>query len=289
MNRYKFKTKAVLQFLVFPIILALFFYIIPIGLMIYYSFTNYNGYSNNYEFVGFENYLNVFDSDNLEVFKVLGFYLLSALLQFVIGMLLAFFVFFQKKWKTFYTIIIVLPLFINSVAVGAMFILFFKGGGTFDTILNIFSIPTFKWIGDERFVNYTLAFITMWRYTPFTFLLIYTAIRSVDSNLIKSAILQGASNYQIAKYVLLPNIKLTIRITCLMLVVGAISALEIPTIITSGAIETKTILMRIKEVAFGMRNFGMASVLTMVVIVIIVIATIVIEKVGVKDEKQDFI
>ncbi len=51
-----------------------------------------------------------------------------------------------------------------------------------------------------------------------------------------------------------------------MLVIGALTTLEIPMIITKGALNTKTIIMRLNEVAFTMRDYGLASVISIVII-----------------------
>ncbi len=261
--------------------------------MIFFSFTDYNGYSNTYEFVGLENYIDFFDSDNLEVFKVSKYYFLSAIIQFVIGTFLAFFVFFHKKYQKILIIIITVPLFMNSVAVVLMFIMFFRPLGVFDSLLQLLHLAsyeseadTIKWLGDANIVNYTLAVISAWRYTPFTFILMYSGINTVNKDIIKSAVLQGASKFDIARYIIMPNIKLTINITLIMLIIGVITAIEIPSIITNGAMDTKTILMRIHEVAFNMRNYGLASVLTIIVVVIIVSITLLLNKVGDSNEKN---
>ncbi len=275
--------KTVFTFLAIPTILIGIIYVIPLVLMIFYSFADYNGYSNSYAYVGIDNYANVFNDEVIATFKNIWFYLLSAVMQFIIGTYLAFFVYFQKRFKYITIVIIIIPLLINTVASGLSFTVFLKPMGLFDQVLNFLNITDFsseaqtvKWIGNTSIVNYTLAIITLWKYTPFTFLLMYYAINSVNKSIVKSAILQGASKFQIAKNIIIPNIKTTIRVVIAMLLVGAVTALEIPKVVTKGVLNTKTILIYVNDMAFSMRNYGLASVLSMVVVGIIIIISIVV-------------
>lgn len=249
--------------------------------MVFYSFTDYNGFLPNYDFVGFDNYKKAFSKDNFEVLKVIFYYILSGVLQFIIGTYLALFVFFSKRKRLLITIII-LPLFLNSVALGLLSLLFFRPDGILNNIIYLFNsdYEKIKWISDRNIVNYTLAFISAWKYTPFTFLVMYTGISSINKNIIKSAKVFGANKYYISRYIILPNVKLSISICLLMLSVGSVTALEIPQIITKGAIGTKTILMYIHEIAFNMRNYGFASVMTMIVLFIIFVVSMLFRKVG---------
>lgn len=260
--------------------------------MVYYSFTDWDGFSNSYNFVGLENYLAIFNQDNLSPIFNSVYYLVSSIFQLLLGIYLAIYVFFQKHFKKITISILLLPVLLNTVAIGLMFRMFFMPGGTFDLSLNALHLINYtdpehsiKWLGDADLVNYTLAFITFWRYTSYTFILIYGALLSIDSNLVRAAYQVGANKYQIARYILIPNIKVTMSIVITTLVIGALSTVELPMIMTGGALSTKTIVMRIQEVAFSMRNFGLASSLSIFVICIIGIVISVKFLIGGRDVK----
>ncbi len=286
------KKRVIYLFLFFPLLLIICFIIVPLLLMIMYSFTDWNGYSPTMNFVGLENYHHLFIKDNIEPFKVTLYYLISAIGQLLIGIYLAVYVYFKKRFKSLIIIIILLPILINTVAVGLIFRLFLMPGGMFDMLLDKFHIINFvnenesiKWIGNADIVNHTLALITIWRYTPFTFILIYGAFLSVDQSIVKAAIQVGASKFRITWDILLPNIKVTLVIVTTSLIIGAISTIELPLVMTGGALGTKTIIMRIQEVAFSMRNFGMASVISLFVVALILLIVIIRLQIGRGDEK----
>ncbi len=291
MNKYKFKqSRTIISFLIVPILLIIIFAIIPIMLMIFYSFTDWDGFSQTFNFVGLENYYKFWQMDNLQPFKAIIVYLIAATFQLLIGGYLALYTYFHPKYQKILIIICVLPVFINTVAVGLIFILFFQPSGMFDQIIEIITFHHYQsgnilWIGNHDFVNKTLVLITVWRYTSFTFILTYSGLKSVNPNLIKAAYQAGANQIQIARYVLLPNIKITLNLIIIMLVIGALTTLEIPMIITKGALNTKTIIMRLNEVAFTMRDYGLASVISIMIIGIISILLYFCLKKGKKNEE----
>ncbi|WOO88259.1 sugar ABC transporter permease [Mollicutes bacterium LVI A0078] len=272
------QTRTIKQFLFVPILLVVLFTIIPFLLMVYYSFTDWDGFSTSYNFIGLENYKMLFTKDNIEPILVTSYYLFSSFFQLLFGIYLAVYVFFQKRFKAITISILLLPVLLNTVAIGLMFRMFFMPGGTFDITLDALHIipyisdeTSIKWLGNADIVNWTLAFISFWRYTSYTFILVYGALLSIDPNLLKAAHQVGANKYYIARYILIPNIKVSMSIVITTLVIGALSTVELPMIMTSGALSTKTVVMRIQEVAFSMRNFGLASSLSLFVIFLIAI------------------
>ncbi len=292
MNKYKFKqSRTIISFLIVPMFLIVLFAIIPIRLMFFYSFTDWDGFSQSFNFVGLQNYSNFWQFDNLQPFQTISVYLIAAIFQLVIGGYLALYTYFHPKYQKILIIICVLPVFINTVAVGLIFLLFFQPSGMFDQILEIITFHHYQsgnilWIGSHDYVNKTLAVITIWRYTSFTYILTYSGLKSVNPNLIKAAYQAGANQMQITRYVLIPNIKITINLIIIMLVIGSLTALEIPMIITKGALNTKTVIMRLNEVAFTMRNYGMASVISIIVIIIISILLYLCLKKGKHNEED---
>ncbi len=286
-NLKKEQIRIVKLFLFVPLLLILLFFIVPIILMFFYSFTDWDGFSKTFNFLFLDNYKKIIRIDNIKPLLVILYYVVSGIIQLVIALFLAYFVFFQKRLKKITFIIILLPIFINTVAVGITFLYVFEPNGLLNSIFGIFikDYNNIKWIGDIDLANWSLAFVSVWRYTPYSFLLIYSAFNSVNNNWINAAKIAGANNREIFRYILLPNIKTTLFIVISMLIVGSVTAFEIPTIITGGANNTQTILMRINELAFSMRDFGMASVMSIVIITLILMLLFIIKMVGDNYEK----
>lgn len=279
------QARTIKMFLFVPLLSIVLFVLIPMLLMVYYSFTDWDGYSTSYNLVGLANYQKLFTTDNIQPLANSFYYLSSNFFQLLLGAFLAIYIYFQKRYQNLTLIIILIPILLNTVAVGLIFRMFLTPGSAFDMLLDKLHIINFtseetsvKWIGNSSIVGYTLGFITFWRYTSYSFLLIYGSLLSVDRKIVKAAIQQGASKFQIATYVLLPNIKTTLIIVITMLVIGGISTVELPMIMTGGKLGTQTIVMRIQEIAFSMRDFGLASSLSLFVCLLIIIIIFIKQK-----------
>lgn len=261
------------MFLFVPLLLLVVFGLLPIFGIFYYSFTNWDGISSSYQFVGFSNYIKVLtDPEYLEIFAVSIFYFISGLLQIIVGFYFAVVLAFNTKFSNFFKMFLVIPVLISGVSISMMFLLFYCPEGTFDWLLTILGLQEHLhyWLGDPRLVNYTLASISFWRYMGFSFLLFYGSIFAIPSEYLEAADIDGANLWQKVKYIIIPNLKTVITINFTLLIIGAISVFEIPLIMTGGANGTKTFVIETMNTAFESQLIGLASAMAVIISLVII-------------------
>lgn len=288
-NLIKKERQIIFLFLFFPILLLFLFGFLPIIEIIIYSFTSWNGISKTKEFIGFDNYIKVLtDPTYFQVFKNSLYYFLSGILQIIIAMFFAIMLSFKVKFKEFFKAAFVFPTLISGVAISMMFRVFFEPGGTFDAALGSLGLGEFVhyWLGDPRIVNYTLASISLWRFTGRSFIMYFGAIQSIPKEYIKAAEIEGASVMQKVRYVILPNIHTIIKINFILLIIGAISVFEIPMIMTNGSNGTSTFLLQTIKTAFEQKKIGLAASMAVIISIVIILATIIQKKVYRNDEDE---
>ncbi|MCF0147123.1 MAG: sugar ABC transporter permease [Clostridium sp.] len=288
-NFIKKERQIIFLFLFFPILLLFLFGFLPIIEIVIYSFTSWNGISSTKEFIGFNNYIKVLtDPAYFQVFKNSLYYFLSGILQIIIAMIFAVMLSSKVKFKGFFKASFVFPTLISGVAISMMFRVFFEPGGTFDAALGALGLGEFVhyWLGDPRIVNYTLASISLWRFTGRSFIMYFGAIQSIPREYIKAAEIEGASIIQKVRYVILPNIHTIIKINFLLLIIGAISVFEIPMIMTNGSNGTSTFLLQTLKTAFEQKKIGLAAAMAVIISVVIILATIIQKKVYSNDEDE---
>ena len=288
-NLIKKERQIIFLFLFFPILLLFLFGFLPIIEIVIYSFTSWNGISKTKEFIGFDNYIRVLtDKAYLQVFKNSLYYFLSGMLQIIIAMFFAIMLSFKVKFKSFFKASFVFPTLISGVAISMMFRVFFEPGGTFDAALGTLGLGEFVhyWLGDPRIVNYTLASISLWRFTGRSFIMYFGAIQSIPREYIKAAEIEGASVIQKVRYVILPNIHTIIKINFILLIIGAISVFEIPMIMTNGSNGTSTFLLQTIKTAFEQKKIGLAASMAVIISIVIILATIIQKKVYSNDEDE---
>ena len=169
MNSQKLKKTAVaVTFLAVPIILLMLFTYVPFIDMVRYSFYKWNGTSPTMKFIGLKNYIQIFTrSEYLMVFKTSIYYFVGSIVQIVVALYFAVILTAKIRGASFFKGVIFFPYLINGVAIGFIFMYFFRQAGTLDTILMALGVPQSKiplWLGNPRIINYSLTSVSVWRY-----------------------------------------------------------------------------------------------------------------------------
>ncbi len=269
----------VICFLIIPIALLVVFTYLPLFDMVGYSFMKWNGTSKDKTWVGLSNYAEVFTRpEYLKILKTSIYYFVGSIVQIILALYFATILNQKIKGKNFFKGVIFFPSLLNGVAVGLIFLLYYKGGGTLDSVLTMLGIPAQVlplWLGDVALVNISLVFVSVWRYMGQNMVMFNGAIQSVNTELLEAASLDGANGWQQFRYIILPNIKTIVSLNLILAVKGAISVYEIPMIMTNGANGSATFVMKTLDTAFTSRKIGLASAMGVVLLIFIMIITFI--------------
>ncbi|MET9224404.1 sugar ABC transporter permease [Lentzea sp. NPDC003310] len=261
-------------YLLVPLAFLVAFTYVPVVSMVVHSFTDWDGLSRSRDFVGAENYVELFTRPQLfQVFAVSLFYLVGALLQTVLALYLATVLSFGTRLGNVFKGIFFFPYLINGVAIGFVFLYFFQPGGTLDSALAVLGVQPRLWLGDPDLVNTSLAGVSVWRYTGLTLVLFLGAIQSIPPHLHEAATLDGASRWQQFRHVIVPSIKPIISLCVILAVSGALSVFEIPFVMTGGANNSETFVIQAIKLAFTFNKVGLASAAAVVLLVIVLLVT----------------
>ncbi|MER7053292.1 MULTISPECIES: sugar ABC transporter permease [unclassified Streptomyces] len=277
-------------FLLAPLALLVTFTYVPVGNMIYYSFTDWDGVSPDRNFVGGENYTELFTRPELfKVFAVSLYYLAASAVQIVVALYFAAVLSFDLRFRNLFKGILFFPYLINGVAIGFVFLYFFQDGGTLDSVLSWFGADTgHAWLGSPESANTSLAGVSVWRYTGLNFVLFLGAIQSIPGELYEAAELDGATRWQQFRHIIAPSIRPVLSLSVILAISGSLSVFEIPYIMTGGATETSTFVIQTVKFAFQFNKTGLASACAVVLLVIILLITWIQRRI-VPDEKVDLV
>ena len=276
-------------FLLAPLALLVTFTYIPVFDLLHYSVTTYDGVDPSKPFVGDKNYVELFTRPELfQVFYVSLYYLAGAVVQLALALYFATILSANVKFKNLFKGILFFPYLINGVAIGFIFLYFFKPGGTLDSTLRVFGIGPHFWLGDQHLANYSLAGTSVWRYLGLNFVLFLGAIQSIPAQLYEAADIDGASRWQQFRHIIAPGIKPILSLSFILAISGSLSVFEIPFIMTGGSNGTKTFVIQTIEQAFNYNKVGLASAAAVVLLVVILLITW-LQRVLVPDERVDLI
>ena len=271
------KVFVMFAFMTIPLFLLFLFTYLPFAEMFGFSFYNMK-YVGERKFVGFKNYLRVFErEDCFGALKLSLYYMAGSIVQLAISLYLATILSFKVKGGSLFKGFMFFPFLINGIAIGFIFKFFFTRGFVFDTVLQwcgfqLDNLP--YWLKDQSINNISLVGTSIWRYFGQNMVLFIGAIMSVDSELYEAAMLDGANRFQQFLYIILPSIKTIITLNVILSITGSLSAFEPSFVITSGGNGTATYFVVMHEIAHTQQRVGLASAMAIILLVLIFIATI---------------
>lgn len=276
-------------FTIIPVALLLTFSYYPLVKMIQYSFTDWDGISPVKHFVGLSNYKLVMTTpEYFTVFKSSLYYFVATFIQLAVALLFATILSFKVKFANFWKGILFFPYLMNGVAIGFIFMYFFKPDGTLDTLLKLFGLSgqIQLWLGNRAINNISLAFTSIWRYTGINFIIFLGSMQAIDPEIYEAAEIDGANKWQQFRYIIMPAIKNIIFINVILGVSGAISVFEIPYIMTGGANGTMTFVIKTIDTAFEYNHVGVASAMAIILLIIVIVVSWIQKMVSAEREER---
>jgi ABC-type sugar transport system permease subunit len=270
----------IIGFSFIPLLLLFTFAYLPLYNMIRDSFYNWNGVRAR-TFVGFDNYVTIYSEPKyFAVFKISLYYFLSSFVQLGLALYFATILTFRVRGKNLFKGFLFFPSLLNGVAIGFIFLYFFKPDGTLDAIMKLVGLGDYiqLWIGNQSIVNWSLAGSSVWRFMGFNFIVFLGAIQSVSSEVYEAAEIDGANRWHMFRFIIIPSIRRIVELNIILSVSGSIQVFDIPFIMTKGANGTTTFVIQTVDTAFKFSKFGLASALGVVLLIIVVIVTIVQNK-----------
>jgi len=276
----------IILFSIVPLALLFTFAYLPVFNMFKYSFTDWNGYSKRMDYVGFENYVRIFsDPEYFKVFVVSAYYFVATFVQMGLALYFATILSFNLRGKNVFKGVLFFPYLLNGVAIGFIFLFFFKPDGTLDTLLNALGLGQYTqlWLGNPNIINVSLASASVWRYMGFNFIIFLGAISSIQKDVYEAADIDGANRWQQFRHIILPSIVKILQLNLILAISGAISAFDIPYIMTDGSNGSMTFVIQTVHLAFKYGKLGLASAMAVVLLLIVIVVTM-IQRVAIKGE-----
>jgi alpha-glucoside transport system permease protein len=268
-----------------PAFLLLAFYLIYPGInTIRISFMDARSTS----YVGLENYKFAFtDPAMLTAFKNNFLWLVfftggTVIVGLVIAVLSD-----RVRYETLVKGIIFLPMAISYVAAGVIWKLVydFQPAGQSQTgVINAVLVaifPNFEpkaWLFNTTFNNPALIFIGVWMWTGFCMVVLSAALKGIPQELIEAARVDGATEWQVFRSVILPLMSSTIVVVTTTMVINVLKIFDIVYVMTNGLLGTEVVANRMYKEMFNFRHFGRASALA----VILLLATLPVMIVNVR-------
>ncbi len=285
MNKLEKKKKQFIAVsLIVPILLLIGFVLVPAMDLLRMSFTDWDGYSATSNFIGLENYADMFKNKDLWLsLKNNAVYFIIHLCMIFVELAFAVLLTSKLKAAKFYKTMVFMPYIINGVAIAYAFSYFFSPvNGAFDAILTTLHLEDLirSWLSDPKIVNYVLAFVSLWRYSGYHVILFMAALQSLPQDIEEAARVDGATTWQLFRYIQIPSIMLMVDFVLFDNIRGALQVFDIPFVMTAGGpgFASSTFTLYTIKTAFSFSDFGLASTMAMAIMAMIVIIYLIQNK-----------
>ncbi|MEH7387926.1 sugar ABC transporter permease [Bacillus sp. JJ1521] len=267
------------------LLLFVVFLLFPIGYGAWMSLHNWDLLDPIHEFVGFKNYLNIFNSDSylnglfFEGLKnTFQFVVFSVPLLIAVGLGLALLVnILPGKIRGFFRTIYFVP-YAVSVSVVAIIWLWIldTNSGLINQYLLKWGMPVIPWLTDIPWAWVSLVIATLWWTIGFNMVIFINALNDVSEELYEASSLDGANRWHRFIHITLPSIKPTMLFVTITSTIASFNIYGQPYLMTRGGpgTETKVLLMNIVDEAFKQRQLGNAAAMSILMALIMIIISV---------------
>ncbi|NLP49629.1 sugar ABC transporter permease [Bacillus sp. RO1] len=257
------------------------FFILPTISAVFYSFTDWDGLTTDFNFVGFENYTNLVTNDSIFIKAMtnnLKFMLFVVVFQTLFSLVFAVLLVKNTKTNIFLRALYFFPTILSSVSVA--FIWSYMYDPNLGIINNLFTsvgleMLTNNWLGDQNIAIYSIAFVQVWFHTGQMLIIFVAGLQAIPEDLYEVAKIEGASRWQTFSKVTWPLIAPAATIVVAYTTIQSFKAFDLIYAMTRGGpnYATEILATHIYTTAFRSFKFGYASAESVIFMLVIALIT----------------
>ncbi len=268
---------SILAFLLPALFLFIGILIAPIFMSAYYSFFNWKvGYPLT-DFIGLKNYTELFTSKSIGFVKALNnslmLALLSVFIQLPLALLLALKLGKKIKGERAFLSIFFMPVLISTVVIGQLWVKTYNPEyGLRNVFLRAIGLESWTriWLGTKETAMGACFVPILWQYVGYHMLLMYAGVKGVPTELIEASMLDGCTEGQVNRYIIIPYIKPILKVSVIFAVTGSLKSFDLIYVLTNGgpfhSTEVPSTLMI--SMLFLRNRYGMGSTIAVMLIIL---------------------
>ncbi|MGT9686631.1 ABC transporter permease [Staphylococcus aureus] len=244
------------KFLLIPYLLwMVIFIIVPVVLLIYFSFLDINGH------FSFTNYQQIFTTKYLKMFTYSILYAaLITIITLTISYPAAYYI-TCSKFQNILLMIMIIPTWINLLLKTYAFIGLLSHDGVINQFFHLFNLPSFNLL----FTTGAFLVVASYIYIPFMILPIFNSMKAIPNNLLQASSDLGASPFYTFRKVIMPLTKEGVMTGIQVTFIPSLSLFMITRLIAGNKVIN--IGTAIEEQFLTIQNYGMGSTIAIFLIV----------------------
>ncbi|GAB3818394.1 sugar ABC transporter permease [Tessaracoccus terricola] len=247
-------------------------FIVPMILAFVLSLTNWNGYSLNLNFIGFDNYQQAFR--NPRTIDAAVFTGLVALVGTfacnVLGLAVAVLISAPGRANTVLRTIFFYPYIISSLIIGFIWSAMLAPQGVINGLLTQIGFDTIPFLTDVNYAKASVIATIVWSQFGFNMILYLAGIKSVPTEYYEAATIDGATRWQQFRNVTLPLIAPVVTVNLVLTLVGLLKVYDVVLALTDGgpAGSTQTIVYQVLKDSFAQAKLGFGAAQSVILLIV---------------------
>ena len=286
MNKIYRNKMAIVLFLLPAVLLFVGIIIVPIFMSTYYSLHDWDGMS-DMKFIGLDNYIELFTNKTVNfpqaLLNAVIYMLASVLIQLPFSLLLALLLAKGRRGSRTFLSVYFIPVLLSTVVIGQLWLKIYNPDyGLINMGLSAAGLDswTTAWLGNRDTVLIAAFIPTLWQFTGYHMLLMYAGVQGVPNEIKEAALIDGATESQINRKIIIPMIKPVLRVCLIISVTGSLKIFDMIYILTGGgparATEVPSTLLYSRM--FLRNQYGLGSAIAVLLIILCMVLAIVIRK-----------
>jgi len=226
-------------------------------------------------FVALDNFRALFTDQRFyeSVFHTLYFTVLAVVFPILLGTAAALVFHRNFKGRGLLRGIFIMPMMATPVAIALVWTMMFHPQlGVLNYLLSLVGIPAQLWVFHPTTVIPSLVLVETWQWTPLVMLIVLGGLAAIPTEPYESAQIDGASFWQVFRFITLPLIMPFLFIAGMIRMIDAVKSFDIIFAITQGGpgSASETINIYLYSVAFTYYDLGYGSAIAVVFFLLIV-------------------
>jgi raffinose/stachyose/melibiose transport system permease protein len=265
------------------------FVVLPIGEAAWYSAFNWNGFGKPTNWIGLDNYRFVLETrafwlalrNNALIIAV------SLLIQLPLALALALLLAERFRGAVALRMLFFMPYILAEIATGLIFSFVYDGDyGLVASIWRTFGADAPHLLAGTETAMLAVLIVIVWKYFGFHMMLYIAALQGMDKGVIEAARMDGATEPQVLRHVVIPTLYPTIRLSVFFAVVGSLQLFDLVMPLTRGgpADSSNTLVSFLYNNGISRMRVGYGSAIGVILFVICVTFAFTYKRWFVRDE-----
>jgi raffinose/stachyose/melibiose transport system permease protein len=272
----RLQSKYPFSFVLGALVLYLVFFVFPGISGIAYSFTDWNSYHTEVNFVGLDNFKTIFSSSEHYlnyISNTLIFVLITIVLKTVFGLALALLLNGAVRHLTnFYRVMIYLPVVLPTLAVALIFrSILNPATGLLNVLLRGVGLDflALSWLVDPKIALFSVIGVDTWKGVGYIMVILLAGLQTIPKEYYEAAAVDGAGALAKFRHITWPLLTPALIVVTVLNVLYALRVFDIVYVLTNGGpgYATEVVSTAIFK-AFGQGRYGLGTAISSILFVV---------------------